>query len=228
MMTVAELFNRSAQSYDQARPLLVPCFDDIYDVALRLLPRDRSLPLAILDIGAGTGLLSGFVAETYPNARITLIDVAEEMLARAAERMAPYGERITIRALDMRELDFDRPFDAVVSALAIHHLEHPQKRELFGRIYALLRPGGRFVNLEQVLGPTPAIEREYEQAWLDAARRKGASEEVIAGAHERMRQDRCAPVPDQLAWLEQAGFANVHCWYQWYRFAVYSGDKPDS
>ena len=30
----------------------------------------------------------------------------------------------------------------------------------------------------------------------------------------------------KLAWLAAAGFRDVNCWYQWYRFAVYAGDRP--
>jgi cyclopropane fatty-acyl-phospholipid synthase-like methyltransferase len=43
-------------------------------------------------------------------------------------------------------------FDAIVSALAIHHLEDAEKRSLFARIHERLRPGGVFVNAEQVVG----------------------------------------------------------------------------
>ena len=93
---------------------------------------------------------------------------------------------------------------------------------------SMLPPGGRFVHVEQVLGPTPAIEREYEQAWLDAARAKGVSPADLAAAQERMRHDQAAPLAAQLEWLAEAGFASVHCWYQWYRFVVYSGERPDT
>ena len=48
-----------------------------------------------------------------------------------------------------------QPYDAIVSALAIHHVGHPAKRELFVRMHELLRPGGAFVNAEHVAGPTP-------------------------------------------------------------------------
>lgn len=46
-----------------------------------------------------------------------------------------------------------RPWDAIVSALAIHHLDDAAKRELFARVHAALAPGGMFVNAEQVAGP---------------------------------------------------------------------------
>lgn len=225
-MTVAELFDRAARRYDQARRQLVPCFDDLYTTALALLPADREQsPLRVLDLGAGTGLLAALIAERYPQAQIKLIDIAPDMLEKARERMQPYGERIQIEQLDMIELDRLASFDAIVSALAIHHLPDPQKRQLFHTILLHLAPGGRFVNIEQILGPTALVEQAYDREWLRAARAKGVHEGDLAAAIERMRQDRTVPLATQLGWLEDAGFINVNCWYQWYRFAVYSGDK---
>jgi tRNA (cmo5U34)-methyltransferase len=225
-MTVAELFDRSAQRYDQTRRQLLPCFDDLYGAALRLLPDDRALPLRVLDIGAGTGLLSGLVAATYPRAELTLVDIAGDMLQKAAERLRADAGRVRIMRADMTELAGLGPFDAVVSSLAIHHLDDMQKRALFGQIYAMLVDGGRFVHVEQVLGPNAAIEARYQRIWLEEVRARGVAEADLAAALERMAQDRAAPLAEQLAWLAEAGFADMHCWYQWYRFVVYSGDKP--
>ncbi len=43
------------------------------------------------------------------------------------------------------------PFDVVVSALAVHHLDATAKRDLFARVHAALRAGGRFVLGDVVL-----------------------------------------------------------------------------
>jgi len=57
------------------------------------------------------------------------------------------------------------PWDAIVSALAIHHLADEDKWALFARVHASLRDRGVFVNAEQVAGPTPFLEARY-RAWL--------------------------------------------------------------
>jgi tRNA (cmo5U34)-methyltransferase len=136
------------------------------------------------------------------------------------EARAELGERAEYVRADLTDPLPPGPWDAIVSALAIHHLEHAAKRDLFRRAHAALAPDGIFVNAEQVAGPTPALDAAYA-AWHEAsARAAGADDEEWRGAEERMRFDRLAPVEDQLAWLRDAGFAEVDCLFKDHRFAV--------
>jgi SAM-dependent methyltransferase len=57
-------------------------------------------------------------------------------------------------------------YDAVVTALAVHHLDDAGKRSLYRRVADALAPGGVFVNAEQVAGPTPELDRRYHEVWL--------------------------------------------------------------
>ena len=117
------------------------------------------------------------------------------------------------------------PWDAVVSALAVHHLDDAQKQQLFARIHAALRPGGVFVNAEQVAGPTSALTTYYEQWHEQQARAAGSDDAEWAGAVERMSYDRCASVEAQLGWLRDAGFGDADCLFKDHRFAVLVGRR---
>ena len=123
----------------------------------------------------------------------------------------------------MAACDLGGPWDAVVSALAIHHLEDAAKKDLFVRIRAALRPGGLFVNAEQVLGPTPDVEDRHVRFWHEDIRALGVPENEIALAAERMAFDRCASVEAQLGWMREAGLRDVDCSFKSWRFAVLSG-----
>jgi tRNA (cmo5U34)-methyltransferase len=112
------------------------------------------------------------------------------------------------------------PFDAVISALAIHHLEDPDKEDLYRRIFAALRPGGMFVNAEQVAGPTAELTQLYDARWAQDCLALGASEAEVADAIERRKHDRCATVEIQLTWLRDAGFAWADCYYKDWGLAV--------
>lgn len=220
----AQAFSAHAAEYDGLRRRLVPDFDGFYGAAVEAVRRTvRGEVRRVLDLGAGTGLLSAQIIAAFPDAEIELLDAAEPMLALARERL---GDAVSaVHVGDMSGELPPGPFDAIVSALAIHHLEHPDQRALMRRIHGALRPGGVFANAEQVDAPTPELTALYAQRWAEDCRGLGASEVEIDGARERMRHDRCTDVETQLRWLRDAGFAAADCTYKAWRFAALVGLK---
>lgn len=224
-MDAKQVFNAAAADYDRPRRQLVPYFDDFYGTALSLIPHPADSPIRVLDLGAGTGLLSALVAEVFPQASFTLVDISTEMLAKARARFAD-RPGFGFRVLDLAADPLEGEYDVAVSALALHHLEHPDLAKAFRNIYGALVSGGVFINADQTLGSSPENERQFDQAWHRDIRAQGSSEADVTAAVERMKADKTATLADQLAWLREAGFIDVECWYRRYRFAVYSGQKP--
>jgi tRNA (cmo5U34)-methyltransferase len=211
----------NANTYDSERRRLVPCFDEFYGCAVELVARCTPNAPRVLDLGAGTGILSAAIVARVPSARLTLLDQSPEMLQRAVTRLAAWRPEIMVQPLTA-PLPVG-PFDAVVSALAIHHLSDDDKRTLYAGILGVLKPGGVFINAEQVSGASRRLQGLFETTHLESARRLGSSDAEIEGAIERMRHDQCATVADQIAWLDREGFEDVDCFYRWFRFAVFGG-----
>jgi tRNA (cmo5U34)-methyltransferase len=230
-MTVVSLFDAVAGTYDESRRRLVPCFDDFYGTAVEVAapPLRRALTSgrtpALLDLGAGTGLLSLLLTAAVPGTHPTLLDAAPAMLAVAEGELGRRGIPHRVVVADLVDALPDGPYDAVVSALAIHHLDDADKRDLYRRIRQVLVPGGVFVNAEQVAGPTPDLDHRYDEVWLAQVVALGATEAEIAAARARMAYDRPAPVADQCRWLVEAGFVGVDCFYKAWRFAVFGGRR---
>ena len=162
--------------------------------------------------------MTAHVAAAFPAARFELLDAAPAMLDEAVGTLGEFVSAVHVQ--DMGARLPDGPFDAVVSALAIHHLADTDKRDLFGRIHEALRPGGMFVNSEQVAGPTQALTALYDDRWAEDCRALGASDAEIAAAFKRREHDRCASVEDQLQWRRGAGFAWADCFYKDWGLAV--------
>jgi tRNA (cmo5U34)-methyltransferase len=215
------VFDRTAATYDDARAKLIPLYDRFYSTTVALLPFNPAAEIRILDLGAGTGLLSAFIREKFPNAHLRLVDIAEAMLNRARQRLG--SENVEYTVSDYGSQPIEGQWNAIVSALSIHHLTDPAKQDLFRRIYAALVPGGVFVNAEQVSGPTPELTLRYHQQWFTQVRERGATDQEIADAEYRMQADLCSSVEDQLTWMRNAGFEDADCWLKEGRFAVMSG-----
>jgi len=69
------------------------------------------------------------------------IDESDTMLEHA-RRLLPHAD---FRVGRLEEELPTGPFDVVVSALAVHHLDVPHKADLFVRVAGIVTPGGRFV-----------------------------------------------------------------------------------
>jgi tRNA (cmo5U34)-methyltransferase len=225
---VGALFGEAARDYDRARRHLVPGFDGFYRAVLESVPFETEKEIRVLDLGAGTGLLSAMVAEKFPRARVTLVDLSVEMLRVARRRLAEEPGRFEFRNMDYARKPLPRTgggYDLVVSALSVHHLTHGDKKELFEKVRRSLAVSGYFVNADQIAGDTPEEDVRYGEWWLRRVREAGVSEEDLAAALLRMRADRNATLAEQLGWLEEAGFEGVGCRYMDHRFAVYGGKK---
>lgn len=225
-MTVGASFGQAAWEYDRARRQLVPGLDRFYGAVLDGVPIAAEREIRVLDLGAGTGLLSAMVAERFPRSRVTLVDLSVEMLRVARRRFVGEPGRFEFRTMDYARKPLPRGgYDLIVSALSIHHLTHGDKKELFARVHDSLAVGGHFVNADQVRGETDEEERRCKEWWLRRVREAGVSEEDLASALSLMRADRNATLGAQLGWLAEAGFEEIGCSYRDYRFAVYNGKK---
>ncbi len=97
----------------------------------RVLARRTVLPWAlggvglsgeVLEIGGGSGAMAEGVAPLFPDVRLTVTDVDEDMVASARRRLAQRGN-VQVQPADVTALPFgDASFNAVTSYLMLHHV----------------------------------------------------------------------------------------------------------
>lgn len=125
--------------------------------ALRLRPGET-----VLDLCTGTGLNLPALADAVgPDGRVVGVDLTPAMLARARRRIRRGGlDRVVLHTADARRLDaaawaqsgFGQRPDAVLCSFGL--AVAPGWRALFASAWDLLRPGGRFVVVDnRPLGP---------------------------------------------------------------------------
>lgn len=224
MEHIRQAFNKFATEYDTHREYIIPDMRQYYGAAVWAMESASPQP-AILDVGAGTGLLSAFLLEKFPDARLTLMDISENMLDMARQRFAsrPGTE---YKVCDYSCTGLGGPYDIVCSALSIHHLETEDKRQLFRRIYAALKPGGMFVNADQADGETPYFHERYLAFWNEFLKSGPMNDEQHAEILKRRDTlDKNEKLSSQLAWLREAGFSDVDVVYRNRTFVVTVGRK---
>lgn len=155
----------------------------------------------ILDLGTGTGETAAAVLAVHPDADLVGIDESDAMLDVARRRLPAADLRVS-RLEDPLP---NGPFDLVVSALSVHHLDGAGKADLFVRITDVLRPGGRLVVGDVVVPDDPA--------------------DVVTPVDGIY--DKPSTVEEQLAWLRDAGL-QAHLAWSKQDLAVLVADLPDT
>lgn len=100
----------------------------------------------VLDIACGTGELEKFLLQKNPEQRITGVDISEEMLNKARQKLSVYSQ-VSWQTARATELPFgDRSFDVVMCASAFHYFDDPLASLI--EMKRVLKPDGRVVILD--------------------------------------------------------------------------------
>jgi tRNA (cmo5U34)-methyltransferase len=157
----------------------LPAYEELQD---RVASLTEGLSVSrILELGTGTGETSRRVLPHHPDARLVGIDESAGMMA-VARKVLPAESIEGFIVQGIEDALPDGPFDLVISALTIHHLDGPGKADLFERVARVMEPGAVFVMGDVVVpeDPTDAVTPltpEYDMpdrtedlvAWLNEA-----------------------------------------------------------
>jgi len=94
--------------------------------------------MAIMDLGAGTGLLSYFIAPHV--SKIIAVDNSPSMLEEFKSKASEFDSQTEVIEADISEEDINRNFDGIISSMTIHHVE--ETKALFSKLYSMLNENG--------------------------------------------------------------------------------------
>jgi tRNA (cmo5U34)-methyltransferase len=197
-----------------------------------MIPHPREQEIRVLDLGAGYGALAAAVLADRPNARAVCLDGSEAMIRLGRERNARLGTRMEFVRGPLDSPGWmplvSGPFDAVISARALHHLTHDERRRLFHDVYGLIRPGGCFINADNFKPGSEELRATYRKTrkrYIDALTGNTAAPEspqrtrLPHGAHYNGLME------DEISRLREAGFRDVDVFWKFTNYAVYGGFK---
>jgi len=170
--------------------------------ALELSGIDTNTPLAIADIGCGTGAASVLLAK-HTKAHITAVDFLPAFLEKlkADAKQAVVADRVTTLDADMGDLPFENEqFDVIWSEGAIYNIGFKTGIEAWKQY---LKPNGVLVATE-ITWLTPDVPEELSKHWA-------TEYPEVASASTKLKQ------------LEDAGFTllgyfplSEECWLEEY------------
>jgi tRNA (cmo5U34)-methyltransferase len=222
---VKERFDSYSPDYDANRKYLIPAMEWFYSSGIDFLSYVGESP-RVLDVGAGTGIYSGFLLKRYSNADITMIDFSKNMLDEARRKFA-YSENIRYVCDNYFTHDYGlEKYDIILSALSIHHLKPDEKRALYGIFCNLLDRNGEFLNADIVSRGVPDIDAKYDDQWTRFVKSSIGKNGVLIDSFDKGRElDSPSPAAVQLQWLDEAGFTVTDCPFKYFNFAVMYGRK---
>lgn len=210
-----------AKTYDRQSELVMGDRDRhrryLEDV-LRCLPRE---PQTFVELACGTGFFTEVPFEVFPGIRGVGIDGSEAMLQEARARFQNRGYDLTLRCELLQTLDWSAvgTTSLVLSAFAIHHLFHEEKRRLLKQVFGHLEPGGAFILFDAFRPEDVAADAIIQRlACLEIQRRvetaRGSApplDRIIARDNEAKdtEGDQEASIEAHLSWLREIGFEGV-------------------
>ncbi len=200
----------------------MPGYSDLHWALVKGIPYLPTRSFRVLELGVGTGTLTKLLLSEFPHAEVEGIDVSPRMIVRARARLRRFGDRVTLRSGRL-EQPWDGEYDAIVSALAIHHLKDPAKWSLFRRAYRSLAPGGYFGDGDDHLPEDPVFDSRYSEIVAARLRAKAGSAAWTLPQqvwHEHEKFDRPCTVASEVVALERAGFAHVGVPWRFFGQAV--------
>jgi tRNA (cmo5U34)-methyltransferase len=118
-------------------------------------------PIKVLILGCGTGLELSPILHKVPNAQITGIDIAPNMLAELQRKFSNYSTQIELIKGSYLDIPLgEQQFDYIIATLTTHHLSLDTKVKLYQRIHESLKPQGRYIEGDQ------STDQEREQEIL--------------------------------------------------------------
>jgi len=224
MDRVKNHFETAADDFDRQILKLIPCYDEMIRALISAIPFDKEACFKMMDLGCGTGTISQRVKDSYPDVRITCLDISKKMLQMAECKL---GGDACYQEGNFEEYEFTERFDLIVSSLALHHLETEEKlRNFYGKIYTALTPGGFFINVDVVLGSDPKLQETYMKKWVEFMEKNmdpaAVRSKVLVDYYA---EDRPVRLTQHIKLLGDCGFGCVDVLYKVYNFAVIAAKK---
>ncbi len=192
----------------------------------------------VLELCCGEGLLAASLLERIPNCQVIGLDGSPTMIKKARQDLAIYGERFRANMFNLSQNNWRHEYhelDAIVSSLAIHHLEDEQKRSLFEDCFHMLAPGGLLVIADLIEPASEEARTLAANAYDEAVQQRALALNGDLDVFEKFQQlrwnlfrypdemDKPSGLTDMLDWLRAIGYSGIDVYWLKAGHAIFGG-----
>ena len=205
--------------------------------------------MSVLDLGCGWGSLSCYLAQKYPNSRITSVSNSKYQMEHISARCERLGiKNINVLTADMNSFDPKNSFDRVVSVEMFEHMRNYKK--LLFNVSTWLKDNGKlFIHIFSHNSLAYPFENTRESDWMAREFFSGGmmpSHDLLLNFQENLNIEKTWRISGKhyektsLAWLKMMdlnkakiikifsdtyGQENARLWFQRWRIFFMSCEK---
>ncbi|MBC8232437.1 class I SAM-dependent methyltransferase [bacterium] len=230
-------FSQIADIYDGQQPLLVRKYSEKHNLIVQMIQFEKQKPFSMIDLGCGTGTLAQMILQAYPSAAVTCVDISPDMISIAQRKLAKFENRMEFIVEDLERIKFPRSYEVAVSIDAIHHLPHPQKRDLFGKLCNALTPDGIFLLADPIMIESSTLKeknarlvKEHIQGLIKEGKVSieeiGKRQKVKKIAEEQeIEKDHLCTFGELNEMLKDSGVGEVECFWRHFDDVIFISCK---
>lgn len=220
---IKEHFEKEAAVFDELFFKVMPHYQEMMEAIIEAIPFSKQDNLKIIDLGCGTGNLTQKLITAYPNAYVTCIDMAENML-KIVKTKLKRKRKVNFWLGDICDFDYSGKYDAIVASMVLHHIDKKDKVKFYRKLYNALSKGGVFYAMDIFVAPDKYLQKLYMNKWKTFMKTNGLPKKKVNDMIARhQREDRPVVFEDELSIMRKTGFTHVDVILKHYNFAVYGG-----
>jgi len=208
--------SKNALAYDEIARKAVFGYDQLFVMALSLLAENNSALANILVVGCGTGMELRTFGTLMPNWRITGVDPSEEMIKHSKAKVDEYklNDRVSLYHGFVDSLPDGEVYDFSTLIFVLRFIQKAEdKKSLFRSIANRLKPGGKFIIIDQY-GNLNSTEFNYMlTSWKNFMKFSGSPTELVNKISQEAGEKSFINEQELQELLSEAGFEKINRFY---------------
>jgi len=207
---------KNATKYEGLARKAVFCYDQLFLMVLSLLADNQNESADVLVVGCGTGMELKTFGDIMPNWSITGVDPSEEMIKLSKAKLDEYqlNDRIMLHQGFVESLPEEEKYDYATLIFVLRFIQDADdKKSLFRSIAKKLKPGAKFIIIDQYGDPGKVEFKYMADSWKNFMKFSGSSPEIVNKIAQQAGEKSLINEQELLELLTETGFEKINRFY---------------